>query len=271
MKQDKVDSENEGFWDELCGSGLAQSVGITDASPESLQKFDDTYFGFYPYLKPYLAEATDEPMRVLEIGLGYGTLGGELIARGHNYHGLDIAAGPVAMTAERARRAGLDPAQVQQGSALDIPHRDGYFDEVYSIGCLHHTGNLKQSIREVHRVLAPGGRAMIMLYNRWSYRRIVEAPASRIRSLRTHGIRGHRERVRAMYDTNSAGDAAPHTDYISKPGVRRLFRDFSKVSSEVRNFDHLTLFGGRFHRNREQLLSNMGRVLGLDLYIEAIK
>jgi len=272
MEQNELDGKNVSFWDELCGSALAKSIGITDASSESLQKFDDTYFGFYPYLYGYLSEHTpDEQKRVLEIGLGYGTVGGELITRGHEYFGLDIAAGPVAMTAERARRGGLDPGNVQQGSALEIPHPDDFFDEVYSIGCLHHTGDLKQSISEVHRVLSPGGRAMIMLYNRWSYRRLVQAPAARLRSIRKEGLRGHRERVRAMYDTNSDGDTAPHTDYISKIGVRLLFRDFSRVSSDVRNFDHLTLFRGRFHRSREQLLNNMGRVLGLDLYIEAIK
>lgn len=46
------------------------------------------------------------------------------------------------------------------------------FDYVYSIGCLHHTGDVPRSIEEVHRVLVPGGRAVVMLYNRHSLRRM---------------------------------------------------------------------------------------------------
>ena len=250
---------------------MAKALGVADASPASLKLFDDAYFGFYPYLKHYLAPAGDRSHRVLEIGLGYGTLGGEFVARGFDYFGLDIAEGPVAMMGDRAVRSGLPSTNVQQGSALAIPHPDGFFDEVYSIGCLHHTGDLKGSVAEVHRVLAPGGRAVVMLYNRLSYRQLVQAPANRFRQLRSEGLRGYRERVRAMYDTNAEGEAAPHTDYITKLGVRRLFRSFDSVKSEVRNFDHLTLFGGRKHWDRPQLLSNMGRVLGLDLYIVAHK
>lgn len=271
MSQDEIDGRNHAFWDELCGSGMAKALGITDASPESLRKFDDAYLGFYPYLLKYLAPPADRSHRVLEIGLGYGTLGGELVDRGFDYYGLDIAAGPAAMTADRASRSGLPASNVQQGSALAIPHADEFFDEVYSIGCLHHTGDLKACVAEVHRVLAPGGRAVVMLYNRLSYRQLVQAPANRVREIRSEGLRGYRERVRAMYDTNAAGEAAPHTDYTSVVGVRRLFRQFGSVKTEIQNFDHLTLFGGRKHWDRPQLLGNVGRVLGLDLYIVATK
>ena len=33
-----LDERNATFWDELCGSSLARSLGITDASPESLER-----------------------------------------------------------------------------------------------------------------------------------------------------------------------------------------------------------------------------------------
>ena len=41
--------------------------------------------------------------------------------------------------------------------------------------------------------------------------------------------------VRGMYDTNAAGESAPHTDYVSHRDVRRLFRDFDGVAIDTRN------------------------------------
>ena len=49
-----LDDRNAAFWDELCGSSLARSIGITDASAESLARFDAAYMGHYPYLPQYL-------------------------------------------------------------------------------------------------------------------------------------------------------------------------------------------------------------------------
>jgi hypothetical protein len=42
-----------GFWDELCGTNLARTLGISDASEESLARFDEAYFALYSYLLDY--------------------------------------------------------------------------------------------------------------------------------------------------------------------------------------------------------------------------
>src|SRR4051812_21685656 len=41
-------ANNARFWDELCGSALARSLGIADASRESLSRFDRAYLDLYP-------------------------------------------------------------------------------------------------------------------------------------------------------------------------------------------------------------------------------
>src|SRR5215207_4712187 len=142
-KQQSIDAGNARFWDELCGSSLARTLGIEDASPESLRRFDAAYMRHYPYLESYL----DHPLKgsdVLEIGLGYGTLSSRLMARGASYHGVDIAAGPVEMVRHRWRLAGGGEAEqrIVHGSALDLPFPDERFEYVFTIGCLHHSGNL---------------------------------------------------------------------------------------------------------------------------------
>ena len=270
--QDAIDEGNRAFWDELCGTGLAQSLGISEITPESLTRFDEAYRDMYPYLVRYLNGLAVEGRDVLEIGLGFGTVGQILAERGARYHGADIAAGPVAMMRDRLRRLG-EPADgsVRQASALALPWDDETFDVVVSIGCLHHTGDLPRAVSEVHRVLVSGGLAFVMLYNAHSFRQLVLVPRERLRALRAR--HSSAERVRAMYDANTAGEAAPHTDFVSRRGAKQLFGAFSHVGIDAQNFDALkpTLAGRTITLPREWLLGNVARVAGLDLYIQARK
>jgi SAM-dependent methyltransferase len=210
--------------------------------------------------------------RVLEIGLGYGTLGQRIAERGAIYHGLDIAEEPVGLMRMRLALLGIDDeaqARVQQGSALDLPFADASFDYVYTIGCLHHTGDVARGVEEVRRVLKPGGRAVVMLYHKHSFRQLVLVPRARLRTALRRNGRPLAERVRAMYDTNEAGDAAPHTDFVSRREVRRLFQGFQGVEVRARNFETYVLLRGRIVVRRERLLGNVDRLLGLDLYVVA--
>lgn len=260
--QQSLDRSNAEFWDTLCGTALAREAGITGERDDDLARFDQLYLELYPYLEGYL----DEDLlgkEVLEVGLGYGTLGQSLAARGCEYHGVDIAEGPVTMMRRRLHLLGLPPERALRASVLDLPFENERFDYVYTIGCLHHTGDLERSVSEVHRVLVPGGRAIVMLYYRHSLRRIAYGLRDRLSpSLR----RQAEERMRRMYDADPEGVAAPHTDFVSKREARRLFRNFEHVRIDVQNFD-----GFRWGIKREWFLGNLARIVGLDLYIVADK
>ena len=258
-----IDASNSEFWDELCGTGLARSLDITDASSESLARFDAEYWRLYPYLHRYVTDADLAGQKLLEIGLGFGSLGHLLIEQGADYNGLDIAANAVDMMRHRLRLRGVViPNQVQHGSALEIPYDDGTFDRLYSIGCLHHTGNLPRAISEVHRVLRPGGQALLMLYNRYSWRQVMMRVAAWWRPSSDEA-----ERLRAAYDANAKGESAPHTEYVSRRDIRQLLHRFHKIRIESRNMD--PMLKGRI--SRDALLNNLGRLVGLDLYIFATK
>lgn len=270
--QTDTDARNARFWDELCGSGLAQSIGVTDASPESLRRFDDAYMGIYPYLRDYVPnDFAGAP--TLEIGLGYGTLSQLIAERGAALRALDLAEGPVAMVRSRLETAGVgDPAAVVQGSALDLPWDDGEFEYVFAIGCLHHTGDLPRAIREVRRVLRPGGTAVVMVYNRRSFQRLVHVPFKAALQRRRVGRRpGYDAFERAAYDANGAGQAAPHTDFVTRSELRRLFGSFANVDIRARNWSNLVLALPRrpVTLKREWFLGNLDRVWGTDLYVTA--
>jgi SAM-dependent methyltransferase len=153
--------------------------------------------------------------------------------------------------------------QVVQGSALSIPWPDGHFDAVVSIGCLHHTGDIAAAINEVHRVLAPGGLAMVMVYNRNSLRQLVSVrPRAALGRLRGHS---DGRAARARYDANAAGEAAPFTEFTSTRGARALFGQFSSVGVVRENMDP------QFGIPRGRLLGWPARAVGLDLYVTAVK
>jgi SAM-dependent methyltransferase len=261
MSQPTIDRENAEFWDTLCGWGKAREAGITGTGADDLTRFDRVYFDFYPYLERYVpVDLTGQ--KVLEVGLGFGTLGQLLAERGADYHGVDIAAGPVETMRRRLEWLGKPAEQARQASVLELPFENGTFDYVYSIGCLHHTGDLPKSVQEVHRVLVPGGRAVVMLYYRHSLRRL----AFGVRAALRRSGPSLDDEMRELYDADPAGQAAPYTDFVSKRDVRRLFSDFERVRIEIQNFD-----GFRWGLRREFFLGNLARLVGLDLYIVADK
>jgi SAM-dependent methyltransferase len=161
----------------------------------------------------------------------------------------------------------------RQGSALEIPHPDGFFDVVVSIGCLHHTGNLAAAIGEVHRVLRPGGEALVMVYNAHSYRRLMTLPAKAVVTGAWRDSARRHKLARGAYDSNAAGEAAPVTEFTGSRDLRRMLGAFKDVKIRKENCDPLVLGWGPLRRAipRGLLLSNLGRVLGLDLYVTARK
>jgi SAM-dependent methyltransferase len=261
-----LDDRNAAFWDELCGANLAREVGIHDASEASLARFDEAYFALYPYLLGYVPRDAVEGRTTLEIGLGYGTLGERLARLGADYHGLDLAAGPVAMMQARlARVPGARPEQVVQGSALNLPFADASFDHVVSIGCLHHTGDLFGAIAEARRVLRPGGRFLMMVYNGHSARRVLLRPVLSARHRLVSGTPTADEALRYAYDGHVDGDTPPHTDFPSPAELRGLLSGFRDVRIERRSIDRLPL--GPLEVSRLRLMRlGLDRLVGLDLY-----
>lgn len=268
--QAQIDNSNAAFWDELCGTRLAKAVGITDAEPQSLARYDAAYMDFYPYLERYLPRAGEQG-RVLEVGLGYGTLGQRLASGRMEYNGADIADGPVLMMRHRLGHLGVeDPdRRVLVASALELPHEDATFDRYYSIGCLHHTGDIATGVSEAHRVLRPGGTAVVMLYAKHSYRQ-AKLALKRLPARFGHNGHDQDEWMRWRWDHNLAGEAAPFTEYTSVAEVKRMFGGFRQLSIRRENFDQPRL-GRYFWPPRKRMLGLPARLVGRDLYITAVK
>ena len=267
-----VDISNSSFWNELCGSVLARVLGITDASPQSLKRFDDWYFGFYPYLFPFVSASGLAGRRALEVGLGYGSLAQKIAEAGADYTGLDIAAGPVAMVNHRLRQCGL-PGRAVEGSVLKCPFPDQSFDVAIAIGSLHHTGDLGLALSELRRVLVPGGQLVFMVYNALSYRRWLRWPLATMRhALWVRGALPTRpassESERRAYDADSEGNAAPETVFCAKGELRSMMKDWSINIMQLENIGDEGLLR---LLSRSLKLKAMGPWTGLDVYVRATR
>lgn len=83
--------------------------------------------------------------------------------RGATAFGIDLS-GPIARDARRNFASGQLKAVVSDVRA--IPFADASFDAVYSMGTVEHFDETEQAVREIHRVLKPGGLAVIGVPNR---------------------------------------------------------------------------------------------------------
>lgn len=269
--QEEIDEKNAFFWNEICGESLARSLGINEFTVENLKEFDKRYFQLYPYLKNYIFLEGIADKKVLEIGLGFGTLGQYLAESGADYYGLDIASNPVKMMRNRliSFYKSVDD-RIKEGSALSLPFPDETFDYVYSLGCFHHTGDIPKCINEIYRVLQPGGIAVIMMYNKYSFRAMIDIPLIwmryRMSSKYKNKYKSFAELFAALFDRNSEGQGCPMVQLVSKSEVKIYFKKFRTLTINLENWGtFIPLLGLKIFKDI------FSRFMGHDVYVVAVK
>jgi trans-aconitate methyltransferase len=123
--------------------------------------------------------------RILDLGCGDGQLTLRLAATKAQVRGLD--ASPEMAAAARAR--GVD---VEVGNAETLPYSDHTFDAVFSNAALHWVRNQDAMLREVHRVLKPGGRFVAEM---GGHGNIAAIRVALIAVLNRHGLAGREDGV----------------------------------------------------------------------------
>ena len=216
-----LETEIEAFWDEHpCGDGIVG--GLDDAFLGDYERFFARYDAWRYEREGHILMCLDgldvDNQRVLEIGLGQGADSEQLIRRGARWSGVDLTAAAVARVRARFALRGVPFEQLRQASVLDLPFADGSFDLVFSHGVLHHVPEVRRAQREIHRVLAPNGELVVMLYARRSLNYQVSIRVVRRAALAAIYPLARRGLVRPR------GIVAQHVENASKEGLASYLR-----------------------------------------------
>lgn len=104
---------------------------------------------------------------ILEVGSGGGLICEQLAQRGVMMVGIDPSQGALDTARVHAQQSGLGQSiHYQQGYAEALPYADGCFSVIVCLDVLEHVRDLAATIREVARVLAPGGVFVFDTINR---------------------------------------------------------------------------------------------------------
>jgi SAM-dependent methyltransferase len=93
----------------------------------------------------------------IDLGCGLGAALEHAVATGAEVTGIDPS--PAMVTRAVQRVAGVD---VREGSAESIPFEDDRFTAALAVSTYHHWADAEAGLAEVRRVLAPGGRLLIV-------------------------------------------------------------------------------------------------------------
>ncbi len=179
-----LDPELAGVVEEIRDYWDARTLGVQYVSDPTLERGTAEYFAHIrpwmnPYKFPWIMERIEAEARrigkgghLLEIGCGMGFDSLEFLKRGVRVTATDLTPAAVATARRHFEVEGVRAEEVREANALALPFADESFDAVWSNGVLHATGDTPRAIREVWRVLRPGGRAIISHFYRkpsWMY------------------------------------------------------------------------------------------------------
>lgn len=120
---------------------------------------------------------------LVDVGCSWGRWSIAAARKGYRVVGIDPSLGAVLAAQRITRSLGLE-ADFVVGDARHLPFRSGSFAVGFSYSVLQHLdrADARAAIREVGRVLAPGGRCLIQMPNRLGLRCIYHQARRRFRS-----------------------------------------------------------------------------------------
>lgn len=285
------------FW-----SGYQPGFRFASSQPGSREFFEEVT-GYRNAVEPHISEVAEfarwSGKSVLEAGCGIGTDGARFAAAGADYTGLDFS-GPALRLARRRFELENLSGRFVAGSVTKLPFRDSAFDLVFSHGVIHHVEDTAAATREFHRVLRPGGTALVMVYHRRSLnyylsimtlRRALVATLVLPKAPRTvakltgepeevimghkallalHGARYLRD-AQLFLNHNTDGPGNPLAKVYTRCEMEELMSDsFPVVRTDVR-YLNARLYPGGLRFSKTRLARRAERRIGWHLYVTARK
>ncbi|MDC0225507.1 class I SAM-dependent methyltransferase [Gammaproteobacteria bacterium] len=205
-------------------------------------------------LEPYIIDFADflnsKDKKVLEIGVGLGADHQKFAESGAILTGIDLTDRAIEHAKRRFALFNLT-SSLNTGDAEDLSFGDNTFDLVYSWGVIHHSPRTPEAIKEILRVLKPGGAAKIMIYHKWSM--VGFMLWVRYALLRLKPFTG-------LSEIYSSYLESPGTKAYTIDEAHDLFSDFENVSIET-VLTHGDLLTSRAGQRHEGTLLNIARLI----------
>ena len=248
----------------------AGSHYVTESAPHTKEWFLEAeryrYGSYAPWMPKTMEFDRHAGKQVLEIGGGMGTDLAQFAQNGAHVTDVDLSAGHLKLARENFATRGLQ-GQFVLHDAEALLFDAGTFDVVYSNGVIHHTPNTHRVISEIHRVLKPGGRLIVMVYAENSlfyWRNLLWVIGVKVGQLRRYSVG---EILSRSVERNDRGGARPLVKVYTRRELRRLFGDFENISIVQRQ-----LVGEEVPRLLRWVpIALLERVAGWNLIIKARK
>ena len=161
----QLKNEVREYWNSHpCGT---QFTDLKWGSKEFFDEVERFRYATQPFMNEIVGFDKFKGKKIIEIECGLGTDLLQFARGGANVTGVDLTAQSIELVKRRFDMENL-PVEAFVADAENLPFEDNGFDLVYSFGVLHHTPNTQKAIDEAYRILKPGGRIIIMLYNKTS-------------------------------------------------------------------------------------------------------
>jgi len=262
---DAYKDEVQRQWDrDPCGAHY-----VKEAQPDSLEWFLEVERYRYDIYAPWMREVMEFDRHpgehILEIGAGIGTDHAQFAKAGGIMYDVDLAAGHLNLAKRNFELRGLQ-GTFRHGDAENIPFDGNSFDLVYSNGVIHHTPNTTQVVKEIYRVLKPGGGCIIMVYaeNSLHYWRILFGQIG----LRQHELgTASMGEIMSRHVEISEHGSKPLVKVYTAKRLRQMFSDFENIRIYKRQLirDELP------QRMKWMPVGLAGRLFGWNLIIKARK
>lgn len=177
-----------------------------------------------PVFSNYIDFESLKGKKVLDIATGTGFATVTFAKFGANVTGIDLTDYAVAQTKRNFELRGLQ-GEVIRMDAQELDFPDNTFDFVCAHGCLMHMPDTAGAVKEIYRVLKPGGQVYAWMYNKgWYYWFGIMF----MRGVLLGKLIKYRFNDLAMTSRYSDGledGGNPHTKFYTKKGFENLFKD----------------------------------------------
>lgn len=154
-----------------------KKLNLKEGSEEFFKEIDRRFFDHFKKIYKWNKNPFDnfidfetlKDKKVLEIGIGSGSIAAILAKNCKNYKGIDITKYAVQLTSQRLKK--FNNVEVLKMDAENITFDNNSFDFIWSWGVIHHSSDTDKILKEIARILKPNGEAFFMVYYRgwWNY------------------------------------------------------------------------------------------------------